>query len=114
MSWAVRVASVLELPETVEIVGAGAPIAADTARPIFDPVTSEHIDSSVVERDGLASGATIAGPAVIIEAQTTTVLGSHHQAVVQPDGSLRVTRIGSQGLRGPNVPSGSEKKGVSS
>jgi len=29
---------------------------------------------------------------VIVEPQTTTVLGSHHQAVLQSDGSLLVTR----------------------
>ncbi len=92
VSWAVRVASVLDLPEPVEAVDARDPVTVETKRPIFDPVISERVESAVIERDGLGSGATVAGPAVIIEAQTTTVLGTHHQAVVQPDGSLRITR----------------------
>ncbi|MGI9605631.1 MAG: hypothetical protein ACR2P0_05780, partial [Acidimicrobiales bacterium] len=58
----------------------------------YDPVTAAMVRSAVVDRDDLAVGDTVAGPAVIVESQTTTVLGSHHVAIVQGDHTLRVLR----------------------
>ena len=49
------------------------------------------------ERNELAPGDAIVGAAIIIEPQTTTVLGSHHQAVLQSDGSLLITRASNGG-----------------
>ncbi len=92
VSWAVRVASVTERPPVVERHDPGEPITATASRLIHDPVTGTAAESTIVERDSLAPGDTVAGPAVIVESQTTTVLGSHHMAVVQGDHSLRVGR----------------------
>ncbi len=92
VSWSVRVASVLDQPPILELVSAGAVVTPDVQRPIFDSVLGDSVPSGVVDREILGIGDAVDGPAVIVEAQTTTVLGSHHRAVVQPDGSLRVTR----------------------
>lgn len=92
VSWSVRVASVLEPPEVLELTSATSTVEAATTRQIFDPVSGEMADSVVVERDDLSPGDAVAGPGVIVEEQTTTVLGSHHTAVMQPDGTLLVTR----------------------
>ncbi len=92
VSWAVRVASVVEPPAPVERHEAGRPAVFTATRPIFDTVTSTFVDSAVVHRENLSPGDTVAGPAVIVEAQTTTVLAGHHVAVVQGDHSLRVGR----------------------
>ena len=92
VSWSVRVASVLEPPEMLELTSATSTVEAATTRRIFDPVSGEMADSVVVERDDLSPGDAVAGPGVIVEEQTTTVLGSHHTAVMQPDGTLLVTR----------------------
>ena len=92
VSWSVRVASVLEPPEMLELTSATSTVEAATTRQIFDPVSGEMADSVVVERDDLSPGDAVAGPGVIVEEQTTTVLGSHHTAVMQPDGTLLVTR----------------------
>jgi N-methylhydantoinase A len=61
---------------------------------MYDAVTREWLDTGIVERGELEPGNGVDGPAVIIEAQTTTVVGSHHRCVVQADGSLLVTRSG--------------------
>ena len=46
-----------------------------------------------LKRDyGLEAGDRVAGPAAIVEPQTTTWLTSSHQAVMQSDGCLLVTR----------------------
>lgn len=97
VSWAVRVASVLDRPEILELTPAQTVVEPLASRPIFDPVTQETVESGVIERTSLAPGDSVHGPAVIIEQQTTTVLGSHHLAVMQSDGTLLVTRGGAKG-----------------
>ncbi len=92
VSWAVRVASVQEPPERLEMIEGSTEAAAESNRPIFDPITQDTVDSAVVQRSALAPGSRVDGPAVIVEPQTTTVLGSHHSAVMQHDGTLLVTR----------------------
>ncbi len=99
VSWAVRVASVLELPDALELTSEQNRIQAANMRPIFDPVSGEMAESFIVERNDLSPGDAVAGPGVIVEQQTTTVLGSHHVAVMQSDGTLLVTR-GSTGSKG--------------
>ncbi len=94
VSWAVRVSSVQPPPSAIELDPSPATVvAARTTRPIYDAVTGTRRDASVVERADLMIGDGVHGPAVIVEPQTTTVLGSHHQAVMQVDGSLLITRI---------------------
>jgi len=92
VSWAVRVASVQEPPDMIELTSAHNNVEAVAVRPIFDPVSQETTDAGVVERSSLSAGDSVCGPAVIIEEQTTTVLGSHHVGVMQTDGTLFVTR----------------------
>ncbi|MEO1065200.1 MAG: hydantoinase/oxoprolinase family protein [Actinomycetota bacterium] len=92
VSWSVRVSSVQEQPPRVQPVAPGEPLVVDRRRPMYDPATGAVVDAAVVERDQLGVGDTVAGPAVIVEEQTTTVLGSHHVAVVLGDRTLHVTR----------------------
>ena len=51
------------------------------------------MSAGIVERDTLEPGDALVGATIIVEPQTTTILGSHHQAVLQSDGSLLITRI---------------------
>jgi N-methylhydantoinase B len=86
------VASVVDRPVPVEQYEPGQPVAVATSRPVHDPLVGSAVESAIIERQSLGPGDTVAGPAVIVEAQTTTVLGSHHVAVVQGDHSLRIGR----------------------
>ena len=92
VSWSVRVASVQERPPILELVRASRRVEAGTTRPIYDPIAQKDLDAEVVGRESLSAGDAVIGPAVIVEEQTTTVLGSHHQAVMQRDGTLLITR----------------------
>ncbi len=92
VSWSVRVASVVEPPPALEVRSASRMISPRTHRPMFDPVVGERVNAGIVDRAVLGAGDTVSGPAVIVETQTTTVLGTHHRAIMQDDGTLRVTR----------------------
>ncbi len=91
VSWSVRVASVVEPPPPLDSLKPAEPIGTTMTRPIHDPAADAMVPSAIVQRDELTVGDTVAGPAVIVEPQTTTVLGTTHTAVVQGDRTLRVT-----------------------
>ena len=61
---------------------------------MYDPALDTRVTAGVFERAQLNPGDLVIGPALIVETQTTTVLGSHHRCVVQPDESLRISRAG--------------------
>jgi len=61
---------------------------------VYDATSESTTDAGVVQRHALAVGDRVVGPAVIVETQTTTLLSSTQQAVMQPDGCLLVTRTG--------------------
>ena len=92
VSWAVRVSSLTEPPPLVEIVTHGNPAVAGIMREMYDPALDKRVTAGVFERTQLNPGDLVVGPALIVESQTTTVLGSHHHCVVQPDESLRISR----------------------
>ncbi len=92
VSWSVRVASVEERPDVLSLVNATSTVAATDHRDIYDPVSGRNQTSAVVQRGLLSVGDAVEGPAVIVEPQTTTVLASHHRAVMQTDGTLLITR----------------------
>lgn len=96
VSWSVRVASLQQRPTTLQMLAASNMVVGDGQRPMYDPVAGEVVDARVVERPTLQPGDAVNGPAIIVESQTTTVLGSHHVAVLQSDGTLLVTRGGTQ------------------
>jgi N-methylhydantoinase A len=68
-------------------------VVSDQQRAIYDPVARATVSAAVIERSSLSPGDAVMGAAIIVESQTTTVLGSHHRAVVQSDDSLLITRI---------------------
>ena len=92
VSWSVRVASVQIQPDTLDLVEPGAAAVVSDRRPMFDPVQGIDLDAAVIHRDAMGPGDVAYGPGVIVESQTTTVLASHHQAVMQTDGTLLITR----------------------
>ncbi len=96
VSWSVRVASVQQRPAVMHMTSEATDVMAPTSRMIYDPVTSSTTEAGIIERSALGDGDAVAGPAVIIEPQTTTVLGAHHRAVMQTDGTLRITKSDEQ------------------
>ena len=80
-------------PESVETVSVQAGVTAAPTigkRDIFDPALSSIVDAKIVDRAALQVGNTVAGPAVIVEDETTIILPSSRRAVCQPDGCVDV------------------------
>ena len=96
VSWAVRVSSRQESPPLVETVAPGSTAVSEISREMYDPALGERVPAGVYQRSKLNTGDLVAGPALIVESQTTTVLGSGHRCVVQPDDSLRISRAGGE------------------
>ena len=92
VSWSVTVSSVRDAPPAVEPITAGEPLRVSYSRLVHDPSAGDKVPAAVFDRNTLTVGNTVVGPALITEDQTTTVIGSRHTAVVQPDLTLRIAR----------------------
>ena len=62
------------------------------SRAVFDPARGEALTTAIIARDQLSPGDRILGPAVIVERETSTVVTSPFDVVMQSDGSLLLTR----------------------
>jgi N-methylhydantoinase A len=95
LSWVVLVSG----PIPVEDAAPPAPPVAFAAtparnRPVFDPETGEFIEVAIYERAALVAGARVPGPAVIIEDETSTVVGHNFDARIDAHGYIELTRRG--------------------
>ena len=75
--------------------GAGA--TKPPSRQLFDPVHADYGAAAVHRRERLAPGDALAGPAVIVEDQTTTVIPDGFRATVNPHGYLVLDRLDAKG-----------------
>ncbi len=91
VSWSVRVASPKPPVKRTEWARRGQAVTAAASRPMFDIATGSVVQAGIVERSSLNQGDCVEGPAVVVEPQTTTVLGVGQVAVLQPDGCLLIT-----------------------
>jgi N-methylhydantoinase A len=65
------------------------------SRPVLDPETGEFIEVAIHERRDLLPGASIPGPAVIVEDETSTVVSRFFDADIDAFGYIELTRRGS-------------------
>lgn len=63
-----------------------------TRREVFDPAQGRMATSSIIERADLPPGTRVSGPAIITERETSTVVTSPFDVVMQTDGSLLLIR----------------------
>ena len=61
-------------------------------RRLFDPVLADYVDAAAYRREALTPGSVVAGPAVVVEDQTTTVVASGFRATVDSLGHLVLER----------------------
>ncbi len=92
VSWAVRVATPKPSVEPLGMVEASHEVVSDRTRFVHDAASGRAVEAVVVEREALEPGHRVSGPAVVVEPQTTSWIGSRHEAVVQADGCLLVRR----------------------
>jgi len=101
LSWTVTVsAPIAAAPTPPAVAGRPAAPAPIGSRSVFDPALRESVDYAVYARDDLAPGTAVAGPALIVEDQTTTVVTSTFNLGVNALGYLMLTAKRGAAARG--------------
>ncbi|MFQ5971456.1 MAG: hydantoinase/oxoprolinase family protein, partial [Alphaproteobacteria bacterium] len=92
LTWAVTVGS--ETPASPEpaVAAMESGDATDGARAVFEPTTGQREDTPLFWRPRLAAGTTLAGPAMIAEEQTTTVIPRGWDAAIDRRGYIVLER----------------------
>lgn len=93
-NWSLVVASVLPETPAVSRHDSGTPVAAPRCRQFHDAALRRMVEAQEVDRAEMAAGVSVDGPAVIVEAETTTIVTSGFRCIGQGDGSLRLIRKG--------------------
>ena len=88
VSWSLKASSPLARVERIERVGAAKTAPKEGSRKIFDGRLGDFGAANILERSSLSPGTCVAGPAAIIEAETTTIVTSAFEAIMQADGCL--------------------------
>lgn len=88
VTWSVKATEHKTPPATIAMIDANNNVSQFDVRTVFDPALGENVPHSIVYRANLATGDQILGPAIIVESQTTTVVSSRFDAIMQSDGSI--------------------------
>jgi N-methylhydantoinase A len=91
MSWSVSVSTGEERREPIAAVAPRPAPPPSERRTVYDGRLGRTMEAAVYERGDLAPGMTIAGPAVVVEAGTSTLLTSSFDAHVDGGGALVLT-----------------------
>ena len=91
-NWSITVASRLPAVPGVTRITAGEALPSNGARAFFDAARRETVQAAEVRRSELGPGATVEGPAVVVEDETTTIVTSGYVVTGQDDGSLLLQR----------------------
>jgi N-methylhydantoinase A len=93
LTWTLSLAEAKPLPTRIpDPPGAAAPTPSGMRR-IMDPGVRQLIDASIYDRASLAPGARIIGPAVIVEAETSTLVPEGFRAGPNAAGHILIERI---------------------
>lgn len=94
VTWSVKAQDVRPEGEKVALTTGGSTIAAPATRAVFDPASGKELETAIVPRDTLSAGDRVTGPAVIVERETSTIITSPFDAVIQADGTILLVRKG--------------------
>ncbi len=92
VSWSVKVSEEKSKPSSVTMTKVGNKMHPLESRTVFDPASGQMKKNGIVDRMDLVVGERIIGPAIIVEQQTSTVVTSRFDAVLQSDGSILLMR----------------------
>jgi N-methylhydantoinase A len=96
MSYAVVVASVVEDVGDVPVAGAADAFAPEVVparhQAVRDTLTGEVAEWAIFDRSALRPGARVAGPAIVAEDETSTLVGPGWSATVNGLGYIEMTR----------------------
>jgi len=95
LSWVVQVAAPIPVEDAAPPPAPPAfPAVEARRRELFDPESGEFVEVAIYERTSLTPGATLMGPAVIVEDETSTVIGRNFDARIDAYGYIEMTRRG--------------------
>jgi N-methylhydantoinase A len=92
VSWTLSLAEQKALPSRVEPAPVRSPPTAEGKRRLVDPGTGSAVDALVYRRDLLEPGAPVSGPAIITEAETSTLVPAGFVAVLNRAGHIIMER----------------------
>jgi N-methylhydantoinase A len=92
MSYAITVATIVELSESATDAGSTHAALAARSQSVRDTATGEVVAWQVYDRSTLAPGATLAGPAIIAETETSTLVGPGWTARIEQHGYIELIR----------------------
>ena len=92
VSWSVKASSPLPPVALSTQIKASHRASQVAQRQVFDVAAGGLVEAGIYQREELQSGASIDGPAIIAERETSTFVSSSFVATVQPDGCLLVVR----------------------
>ena len=93
MNWSVRAAAAAAEAEPLPAVGAERAPRAGGRRPVHAGAAEEPLDVPCYFREDLAAGDWFQGPALVIEAQTTTFVSAGFEALIDGGLNIVLTRV---------------------
>lgn len=95
VTWSVKVQEVRPAPSRQSLILGGKAASAPTTRAVFDPSSGTMLPTAILERQSLQPGDKVAGPAIVVERETSTVVTTRFDAHIQREGSILLVRKGS-------------------
>ena len=92
MNWSVQSSSILPAVEPVAPVSSETLLSPASKRRIFDAREQAFVEAGIYDRESMVAGSKVAGPAIIVENETTTIVNSAFEAIMQSDLCLLVQR----------------------
>lgn len=92
VTWSVKVQEVKPEGEKLAIFTDGKPVKVLETRSVFDPTSGKELETAIIPRHTLSVGDQVNGPAVIVEDETSTIVTSLFDAVIQIDGTILINR----------------------
>jgi N-methylhydantoinase A len=92
VTFSVKAQDKIAEPPRVTLVRGNESVDAPDQRPVFDPALGKPLPTTIIDRAALAPGQRVSGPAIIVERETSTVVTSPFDVVMQADGSLLLIR----------------------
>ncbi|MNH20491.1 hypothetical protein D3C79_802660 [compost metagenome] len=88
VSWSLRASSRVAPPSAVAVTGKSRAAKVSSQRRMFDSQLGQFQQGAVVARQDLQPGDWVAGPAVITERETSTIITASREVIMQADGCL--------------------------
>lgn len=95
VTWSVKAFDEIKQPNKITLNHHGSLVESQGQRDVFDPEKEKSLSTAIIPRESLDLGSRVEGPAVIVERETSTIVTSSFDAVIQSDGAILLIKKGS-------------------